>query len=257
MTSGTHRAVAALLAGWACVSVSTAWAAEGSGVVFGSVDAPGRVAAVRAVDRQSGRSFPGSIEADTGRFRVEALPLGRFYDCVLMLRDGAILEGVDLTVPASDYVVEQPLSAEDREVIGRKARAMNRFEDIVEILAIEGNIQHAAALLNKRRTRPFYGSAPGEIVWRVELWHFERPEETWVKVQDELFIVLHRERIPGSVYDRKSVTFDPGLGGLGLTAERPAVTLGLVRIPDGKPGVRLRARDGGTNIEHPTSNIEQ
>ena len=34
---------------------------------------------------------------------------------------------------------------------------MNKFEDIVEIKTIQGNIQHAAILLSKLRTRPFFG----------------------------------------------------------------------------------------------------
>ena len=69
-----------------------------------------------------------------------------------------------------------------------------------------------------------YGASPNEVIDRslslgkvfVRGNHdkAERPEETWVKVQDELFFVLHRERLPKDEFDRKAVVFDPRLGGL-------------------------------------------
>ena len=79
------------------------------------------------------------------------------------------------------------------------------------MLAVEGNIQHAVVLLNKLRTTAFVNSQPGEVIWRAELWRFERPDDTWVKVQDELFTVLYRERIPEENYRKKAVTFEPAL----------------------------------------------
>ena len=33
-------------------------------------------------------------------------------------------------------------------------------------MTITGNIQHAAVILNKLRTKPFYESKPGEVIWR-------------------------------------------------------------------------------------------
>jgi hypothetical protein len=194
---------------------------------------------VFAVDRAAGMEYPGVVEATSGRFHIDGLPMGRTYDCVVEA-GGARLEGVNLKTPRSDYEEEQPLSAEDVATIEGKVRGMNVFENKVEILAIRGNIQHAAVLLNKLRTEPFVNSKPGEVIWRAELWHFERPEETWVKAQDELFVVLHRERIPHDVYARKSVMFDPALGGVLLTTNRPAVDLGNVELPSPAPGIRLR-----------------
>ena len=148
---------------------------------------------------------------------------------------------MNLNVPRSDYEEEQPLAPEDVEAIKRQVRDLNKFEDEVEVLTVAGNIQHAAVLVNKLRTRPFVNSKPGEVVWRCELWHFERPEETWVKVQDELFLVLYRERLPGADYKQKSVTFDPALGGIAVTEESPTVNLGTVKRPPAGPGIRLRA----------------
>ena len=122
---------------------------------------------------------------------------------------------------------------------------MSKFEDVVEILTVQGNIQHAAVLLNKLRTKAFYASKPGEVIWRAELWRFECPEETWVKCRDRSSnIVLYRERIGRSVYDRKSLTFDPALGGLRLSRGRPKVDVGRIELPSAKPGIRLRSAKG-------------
>jgi hypothetical protein len=210
----------------ATFAATLAVAADSKGLVVGVVDHGDRVRAVSVVDRQNDRRFPGSIDRETGNIVVGGLPLGQTYDCIIDFtgpkgEKSTRLEGVNLTVPRSDYVEEQPLSDDDVATIQDKIRTMNRFEDVVEILAVKGNIQHAAVVLNKLRTKPFYDSKPGEVVWRLELWHYERPEETWHKVQDEMFVVMYRERIPRQVYDEKSIVLDPALGGLRPVAEEP------------------------------------
>ena len=143
-------------------------------------------------------------------------------------------------MPHSDYEEEQPLSKDDVAHLKKEVRELNQFDDVVDVLAVAGNIQHAAVLMNKLRTTPFYGSKPGEIIWRLELWHFERPEETWVKTQDELWTVFYRERLQKNVYDVKSLTLDPALGGLEPTAKQAMVSVGQITLPAAKPGVRMR-----------------
>lgn len=213
---------------------------DATGTITGTFDPPGRAAAVVAIDRSNDKTYPGVIDPATGTFTITGLPLGSAFDCRADFQGGARLEGVNLKAPRSDYEEEQPLAAEDVETIKRMVKDLNKFEDEVEILTVVGNIQHATVVVNKLRTRPFVNSKPGEVVWRCELWKFERPEETWVKVQDELFLVLYRERIPRSVYAKKSVTFDPALGGLGVTKDAPVVRLGPVKPPPAAPSVRIR-----------------
>ena len=177
------------------------------------------------------------------------------YDLLVDFGARCRLEGINLKVPRSDYVEEQPLSADDIKVINTKVRRLNKFEDEVQILTIQGNIQHAAILITKLRTRPFFGSKPGELIWRAELWHFERPEETWLKRTDELFTVLYRQRMQKSRYVQKAVTFDGSLGG--ISVRRRPLGLSWVGSRHRRPGpacdcvgrallwTRIRAKKSG------------
>jgi hypothetical protein len=222
----------------ACFLTRTALAAD-TGTITGVIDKPDQVKAVVAVDRSNDQKFPGTIDAKTGHFTVDKLPPGATYDCIIDFGT-ARLEGVNLKVPRSDYEEEQPLKKEDIDHLKETARELNVFEDQVEVMTVTGNIQHAAVLLNKLRTKPFYESKPGEVIWRLELWHFERPEETWVKVQDDLFLVLYRERLQKADFEKKSLTLDPLLGGVKLTAKQATADLGTVKLPAADKGIRLR-----------------
>jgi hypothetical protein len=221
----------------AVVVIAASAAGARTGTITGSlVQGPPGTSAT-AIDRATGKRHPGRIDA--GRIVIEALALDASYDLIIDAPDRR-LEGVDLSVPRSDYEEEQPLTQEDRTTLTDLVRSLNKFEDEVEVLAIAGNIQHAAVLVNKLRTRPFVNSKPGEVVWRAEIWRFERPDETWIKVQDSLFTVLYRERLPQTDFASKSITFDTALGGLRPTANKPRVDVGRVALPAAKPGIRLR-----------------
>jgi hypothetical protein len=232
----------AALAGWLAAGPLDAADKAGKGRLTGRVAKPRQVTAVFAKDRTSNEKdkiYPGKIDKKTGKFVVAGLPLDAVYDLVIDY-GGARLEGVDLKVPRSEYEEEQPLTKDDVAALKKAVLAQTKFEDKIEFLTISGNIQHAAVLLNKLRTKPFYESKPGEVIWRLELYHFERPDETWVKDQEELSIVFYRERLQKKVFDKKTVTFDALLGGHKLTAEKPALDLGTVKLPPVKAGIRFR-----------------
>jgi hypothetical protein len=214
------------------------------GRIIGTVDQPKGVTAVFAKDRTSDekdKTYKGKLDAQTGKFVIEALPLDATYDVVIDFA-ACRLEGVNLKVPPSDYEEEQPLTKDDIAALKKTVLAQNKFEDKIEFLAIEGNVQHAAVLLNKLRTKPFYESKPGEVIWRLELWHFEKPEDDWVKDQDELFIVFYRERLQKKVFDKKVLTLDPLLGGHKLSAGKSTVNLGTIKLPGKDPGIRIRKK---------------
>ncbi len=217
-------------------------AAEG-GTITGYFDKGAAVTAVRAIDRDRPEStHPGAIDTRTGRFIIKELPLGATYD-VILTAGPVTLEGVNIKVPRSDYEEEQPLSREDSDALRKIALSLNKFENEIDVLGVFGNIQHAAVVLNKRRTEAFYGSTPGEVIWRLEVWRFERPEDHWVKRQDELATVHYRKRLSKEEYARLSLTLDPTLGGLELTADRPRIELPAVKLPPAAAGIRLRIPD--------------
>jgi len=220
----------------------TAPALAQTGTIRGTLEPCDASTTLAVVDRTTGKKHAAQLEQASGQFEVAALPLDGAFD--FLIEGGtSLVEGIDLSVPRSDYEQEQPLTEEDVLSIKQKVASLNQFEDTVEVLTVEGNIQHAAVLVNKLRTKPFYGSKPGEIVWRVELWHFERPDETWVKVQDELFLTLHRERLAQAAYKKKSVTFVPGLGGIRLSSESPIAEVGTIKLPPAESGVRVLSED--------------
>lgn len=233
--------MAARFSPWCLLVLLAPPAARGAdtGSITGTVDKPAAVTAVTAIDRETDKKYPGKLDAKTGRFTIAGLPLGKTYDCIVDA--GPVrLEGVNLKVPRSDYEEEQPLSKEDVAAIRKIARDLNKFENEIEVMTVTGNIQHAAVILNKKRTTPFYESKPGEMIWRLEVWRFEKPEEHWVKVQDELALVLYRQRLQKAVFEKKVLTLDSALGGHKLTAKQPNVELGKVVLPSNKAGICLR-----------------
>jgi hypothetical protein len=219
--------------------LSTPARAVEKGTISGTLDKPAQATAVTAINRADDKHYPGKIDAKTGQFTIAGLPLGATYD-ILLDAGAARLEGINLKVPRSDYEEEQPLSKDDIKSIKAKALELNQFEDRVEVMAVVGNIQHAAVILNKLRTRAFVNSNEGEVIWRLEVWHFEKPDKAWFKVQDELFQVLYRERLQKKNFKKKSLTLDPALGGIKLTEKKPKADVGKVALPSKETGVRLR-----------------
>jgi hypothetical protein len=212
-----------------------------TGTITGTVDKPKAVTAVTAIDRsgETDKKYPGKVDPKTGRFTIAKLPLKATYDVVFDA--GAVrLEGVNLKVKPSDFEEEMPLTKDDIKTISKICKDLNKFENEVDVMVVTGNCQHAAVVLNKRRTTPFYESKPGEMIWRLEVWHFLKPEDHWVKDPEELGVLFYRERLQKSVFAKKALTLDPALGGHALTATKAKADLGKVVLPDGKPGIHLR-----------------
>jgi hypothetical protein len=213
-----------------------------AGTINGTVDKPANVTKLTAINRAADKRFPGEIDAKTGAFTIKNLPLGATYDLLFEIGGGVQLEGVNLNVPHSDYEVEQPMTKADVKAVTEAAKSLNQFENNIEVMMILGNIQHAAVVLNKTRTTPFVNQVPGEMIWRLEVWQFEKPDETWIKNQDDLFVVLHRERLQKADFDKKALTLDPALGGVRLSDKQANVELGKVVLPSKERGIRLRTR---------------
>lgn len=193
-----------------------------------------------------GKAYAGRLEGRT--LIVEDLPAGR-YDLRLVTGDGRIIEGWDADVPPSDYVEHWPLEDEDRAAIRKKLahRNFSEFSDDMRVLDMRGNVQNAAVLVAKVRTRPFVGGGykPGEWVYRVDRFRWEDPEEhTWVPARDRPFYALVRQRLYQRDYRKKSHVFAAHLGGIAIDAERAKVDLGPVVVPAPRVGVYAVEADG-------------
>jgi hypothetical protein len=224
------------------LTVSGTVRAAETGTISGTLVAPKGVTAVTAVNRaeDTDKKYAGKIDPKTGKFTIEKLPLDATYDVVIDF--GKVrLEGINLKVPPSDFEEEQPLTKEDRATITKICHTLNKFENEIEVMTIVGNCQHAAVILNKKRTTPFYESKPGEMIWRLELWHFDKPEEDWIKSQEYLAIGFYRERLQKTEFAKKNLTLDPELGGFTLSKKERNVDIGKVKMPDDKAGVKLRS----------------
>lgn len=211
-----------------------------TGSIQGTVDKAAKLTAVTAIDRsgETDVKYKGTFDQKTGKFRIDKLPIGKKYDVVIDA-GGVRLEGIDLTVPPSDFEEEMPLTKEDVKVIEKISRDLNKFENEIDIMTVRGNCQHAVVILNKRRTTPFYESKPGEMIWRLEVWKFSKPDESWLKSQEELGQILYRERLQKDAFKKKALTLSPSLGGVSLSAKSKDVDIGKVAVPDGKAGIHL------------------
>ena len=100
---------------------------------------------VAAIARKTRKKFVGKIvDATPGRFAVAGLTADRVYDLQVDFGARCRLEGINLKVPRSDYVEEQPLSADDIKVINTKVRRNNTGETITFCLPrnIMGRLNH-------------------------------------------------------------------------------------------------------------------
>ena len=215
-----------------------------TGALRGVLAPASNVTAVAAIARVNDAVWPGVYDAASGRFEVAGLPLGTSLDLRVTYAAGARLEGVNLRPTLSGNTAledDEPLPDTERDDVCKRIRRMIVFEDIVDIVAATGASRHVCAMVERIRNRPFYASKPDELIWRLEVWRFEKPEdtETWTRVGDAEG-VLYRARMSRAALHAMRLTFDPRLGGLCPTAAAPVRELGTVRLPEVTPGVWLR-----------------
>jgi hypothetical protein len=121
--------------------------AADKGAITGTLTPSRGVTAVRAIDRsgEKDRVYKGKMDRKTGKFTIPDLPPGT-YD-VVVDAGAARLEGVNLKVkPPEDE--DDRLTKEDIKQITKIAKALNKFENEVDVMVVTGNGQYAAALLN-------------------------------------------------------------------------------------------------------------
>jgi len=269
-----HGGKAVAAPGWQMVRIAPCWVvllasalvtttSARAGTIRASVETKEAIKRVWAIQRRARRlttskgkvhdvglyGYPHEGRAEGNEIVVENLPVPGRYDLKLQTESGGIIAGWDAAVPPSDYVGDPPLEEESRRKILEKLsdEDFSAFADRMWVLDIQGNIQNAAVLVMKLRTRPFVGGGykPGEWVWRVERWQWENPEEhTWVPYRKRPFYALVRERLYKKQYQAKRVIFARELGGIGLTEERQTIYLKGVKVPRPVLGIYAVNPDG-------------
>lgn len=178
---------------------------------------------------------------------VEGIAKPGRYD-IRMETDRGDVWGWDASFPPDDYEEPQPLTEESKRIIFEKLASQfaTGFDDHAVVLDIQGNSQHATALINQRRVRPFTGGGykPGEQVWRVTRWEFECPEDTWVPRVGRPYAAMFRHRLSAGEYDGRRMVFSRALGGIRIAAAEDVVDLGTIVLPNINQGVAAVHPDG-------------
>ena len=137
-----------------------------------------------AIDTASGGKTTGTMSGGSFTFDLKA---GRHYDIALGRVGGGVLKLIDL----SWYNDQPPTAApeamgdDDRQAIKQIVTDIKQFTNHNQIVALVGDSQRAAALMDLRRDSDFHSRQGGEIIRRIEVWYFENQAGGWAKVQQE------------------------------------------------------------------------
>jgi hypothetical protein len=156
---------------------------------------------------------------------------GSAYEAQLTLKDGTVLQGVDMgwysRVP--DKPNAEELNDDDRQQMKAVFTAGAQFFNVQEATLIRGNHNRAVILVREERTSTFHSDKGDEIIWSPELWYFQNNHGGWEKVL-QTDRILRRERFPSraayhAVVDK--LKWVPELGGLKSTPRTPDVKVTL------------------------------
>ncbi len=236
-------------------------------VVAGGIGLPGRavagsirarvvgeakIVAVSAIQRDSSGTDGVVSTLHNGRLEdgtiiIDRLPDVGNFDLRLETPDG-LIAGWNASVAPSDDDPPTPLSATDRKNLLEKLATMSRkaFPHEVVVLDIQGNAQHAAILTTSVRRGNIAGAgAVGGWVWRADRYEYENPDdENWAPQQEQPFYAVDRREVSPQQYGDLHIIYSSTLGGIRLTADKPAVDLGRIALPKAIPGVHA-VRAGG------------
>jgi len=135
-----------------------------------------------------------------GRFEFAGLPGDAIYDIRVTTADGSIFEGADMSMP--DWRLEElaaarrdflnmpqqpllPFTISDAEEITKLVSDTKGFADITRVMIIKGHGRFAAALVELIRTGRVAGVKSGNVIWRTDIWYFERTGNAWRRMDNQ------------------------------------------------------------------------
>lgn len=149
------------------------------------------------------------------------------YDLTIRLKDGTILQGVDMSWynEEASKSPDKPLTEEDRKQIDSLAKDIKSFYDRTDYLHLIGDHDRAVALVQLVRDSDFH-AGKGNIIWRIEVWFLKNQYGGWEKTLQQNK-VLRRERYDNLAAFKEAtgkLRFVPEFGGIRLTgADQPRV----------------------------------
>lgn len=185
--------------------------------------------AIATTEKEPKASITGTIDKTKITF-ADPTP-GLAYEVQLTLKDGTVLQGVDMgwysRVP--DKADAEPISDDDKTQMVAVFTAGAQFFNVQECTILKGNHNRAVMLVTEERTNKFHSDSGDEIIWRPELWYFQNNHGGWEKVL-QTDRVLRRERFATQKEYRAVVDklkWVPELGGLKSTPKTPDVSVTL------------------------------
>lgn len=196
------------------------------GDVTGRIAPAGKVDGIDAVCRATGKRYkPASFDPKTGKFTFRKLPGDAAYDVCVGTRDGARIEGIDLSWHEARMLrlaairrkqlglppeAKRGFSAGDAQELLKYVRDLKDFADVRRVLYLNGFGQRATMLVEVMRTRKFHAQRGSEVIWRIELWYFKYHYGGWERV-GHVERVLERHRIPISKWQTITKVYYPQL----------------------------------------------
>ncbi len=205
-----------------------------------TVNLPADMAVAKAIavtEKEPRTTINGTLSKDGDKTKISfADPVaGAAYEVQLTLKDGTVLQGVDMgwysRVP--DRTDAGEITDDDRDQMKAVFTAGAQFFNLQECTLLKGNHNRAVMLVRLERNSAFHSDTGDEIIWRPELWYFENHHGGWEKVL-QTDRVLRRERFKTKADYHAVVAklkWVPELGGLKSTPKTPDVTITLPANP--------------------------
>ncbi len=196
------------------------------GIVSGTIGPAAKVRDLSAVSRVTGKRYqPARFDRQTGSFRFEELPGDASYDLCVATRDGARIEGIDLSwhearllrlveLRRKQLALPPPrphvFTRADAEELLRYVKDLKDFTDVRRVLYLCGDGPRAVMLVEAMRVRDFYAKQADQLIWRTELWYFQYQYGGWERVAN-VERVLERERISAAKWRTITLVYYPQL----------------------------------------------
>jgi hypothetical protein len=249
--------LAAMLVGIAWATVQNITTDESlpkpqAGGIVGTITPAERIQSLELINRATGETWePDTFDEETGEFSFDELPGDATYDLEILTTDGAEFCGIDLSYVDSELMhlaqerrkamdvelpTSEPFTMDDAELIAAAIAGDESFTDHSRYLYLEGQGDYATVLVELLRDTPFHDAADDVVIWRVELWYFQRINGAWGREQ-AFNRVVDRRRLTQEQWNALVVSYLPELSvTLDRDGESPEVRFELPETVDPETG---------------------